>query len=525
MNGIAAYPRLYAAEEEMREGRLDAASALVIQHLRENRNEPRGLAMLGTLAMKTGALVQAEQFLRQALTVGGGSLEIQRELASVINQQERLAEALSAFSVLQQHIADPQIRAIKALILDKLGRNPDALKEHEALVSEFPDKPHHWIGYGHSLRAAARTDEAIAAYRRATEIDSEVGEAWWSLANVKSKVLTDADIEAMNEALRIAIDELNIVPIHFALGRAWHDRNEHAKAFHHFSEGNRLRAASINYSSDELTEEVDTVTRVFGSDFFAQEDEGGLTGPIPVFLISMPRSGSTLLEQMLDRHPDIEAVGELPYIRALVRSALEIHMLQGPIKVPELVQRMPPAQAKAFGQDYMHRASLHWREQSRYFIDKMPMNWSDVPFIRRILPQAKFIEIRRSAMDCCFSNYIHYFSRAHASSFSLRDIGRAFVDYARMMDHIGSVAPQVMHFVRYEELIEAPEPILKGALDYLGLPWNESLLRFHESDRIVRTPSAEQVRRPLNRQGIGAWRPYDQWLGPLRESLGPIAEA
>lgn len=525
MNGITAYPRLYAAEEEMRQGRLDAASSLVIQHLREHRNEPRGLALLGSLALQTGALVQAEQFLRQALAAGGPSLEVQRELASAINQQERLAEALSAFSVLQQHLPDPQIRAIKALILDKLGRNSDALKEHEGLVAAHPGKPQYWIGYGHSLRAAARTEEAIAAYRRATVIDSEIGEAWWSLANVKATVLTDEDIAAMNEALGIAIDDLNIVPIHFALGRAWHDRKEHSKAFHHFSEGNRLRAESIKYASGELTAEVDSVIRMFGSDFFAEDEQAGLEGPIPVFLISMPRSGSTLLEQMLDRHPDIEAVGELPYIRALLRSALEIYTVRGPIKVPELVERMPPAQAKAFGQDYMHRASLHWRERPRYFIDKMPMNWSDVPFIRRILPQAKFIEIRRSAMDCCFSNYIHYFSRAHASSFSLHDMGRAFIDYARMMDHIGSVAPQVMHFVRYEELIERPEPILKGALDYLGLPWNEDLLRFHESDRVVRTPSAEQVRRPLNRQGIGAWRPYEQWLGPLREVLGPLAEA
>jgi hypothetical protein len=185
---------------------------------------------------------------------------------------------------------------------------------------------------------------------------------------------------------------------------------------------------------------------------------------------------------------------------------------------------MDPAEARAFGQDYLHRASLHWRNPTRYFIDKMPMNWSDVPFIRRILPHAKFIEIRRPAMDCCFSNYMHYFSRAHASSFSLDHIGRAYVDYARMMDHIGSLAPETLYRVRYEELIERPEEVLRGVLGHLGLEWDEALLSFHESGRVVRTPSAEQVRRPLNREGMGTWEPYAQWLEPLREALGPLAD-
>ena len=227
---------------------------------------------------------------------------------------------------------------------------------------------------------------------------------------------------------------------------------------------------------------------------------------------------------MLDRHPDIEAVGELPYMRALVRSAVEIHTRRGAVKVPDIVENMGDAEADAFGQDYLNRASLHWRGPARYFIDKMPMNWSDVPFIRRILPQARFIEIRRPAMDCCFSNYIHYFSRAHASSFSLDHIGRAYADYARMMDHIGTLAPETLYRVRYEELIERPEEILRGALHHLGLEWNEALLSFHESGRVVRTPSAEQVRRPLNREGIGTWVPYSKWLGPLREALGPLAD-
>jgi tetratricopeptide (TPR) repeat protein len=525
-SGVAAYPRLSEAEKALTDGRLDAASAMVIRHLRENKNEPRGFALLGSIAFKTGALVQAEQFLRRAIALGSRSLEVQRELASVLHHQERLADALSAFSVLQQHMTGPEIRSAKALILDKLGRGPEALREHEELVTQNPNHPRMLMAYGNGLRWAGRNDEAIETFRRAVASDPEYGDAWWALANIKAKVLTDEDIATMKASLEIAIDERNIIPLHFALGRGLHDRHLYEDAFTHYETANRLRNETIKYKPEDLSAEVDQVMTLFDSDFFSQADQRGPTNdPTPVFLISMPRAGSTLLEQMLDQHPDIEAVGELPYVRAILRSALEIHTQRKPTTVPQLVREMNPQEARTYGQDYMHRASLHWKTRPRYFVDKMPMNWTEVPFIRRILPRARFIGIRRNAMDCCFSNYIHYFSRAHSSSFSLRGIGRAYVDYVRMMDHLSAVAPELIHNVSYEELIVEPEPILRKALDHLSLGWDPALLRFYESKRIVRTPSVEQVHRPLNRSGIGTWKPYEQWLGPLKEALGPLAEA
>jgi tetratricopeptide (TPR) repeat protein len=524
-NSVSAFPRLSEAERALAEDRLDAASGFVIQHLREHPREPRGVALLGSIAFKTGALVQAEQFLRQAISLGAGSFAVHRELASVMHHQERLADALSALSVLQQHSSDPQILGAKALVLDKLGRDEEALREHEKLVTIQADNPRRWVGYGNSLRWSGRNAEAIAAYRRATAIDPEHGDAWWALANIKAKVLTDEDIAAMNSALEIAVDLSNIIPIHFALGRAWHDRKQYEAAFHQFQTGNRLRSETINYDPADLSAEVDEIIRLFDSEFFdARERQASSDQPTPIFLISMPRAGSTLLEQMLDQHPDIEAVGELPYARALVRSALEIHTRRRPVTVPQMVMEMSAQEARAYGQDYMHRASLHWKRRARYFVDKMPMNWSEIPFIWRILPEARFIGIRRNAMDCCFSNYIHYFSRAHSSSFSLDAIGRAYVDHVRMMDHLRSVAPGLLDFIRYEDLIAEPEPVLRPVLDHLGLEWDPAVLKFYESDRVVRTPSVEQVHEPLNRKGLGTWKPYAEWLGPLREALGSLAD-
>ena len=275
---LAAYPRLTEAELELSEGRFDAASALVIQHLRENRNEPRGLALLGTIAMKQGALIQAERFLRQAMGLGLRSLDVQRTFAMVLNQQERLGEALQAFELLEPHVRDPQFRGLKGLILDKLGRNDEAIGHYEQLLAEDPDNTQFQIGYGHALRAAGRTADAISAYRRAVGVDAERGEAWWGLAAIKSKVLTDQDIGVMQQALESATDISNIIPLHFALGRALHDRERYEEAFEHYAEGNRLHASTINYRSEELTKEVDTFSRVFREEHFRKPPAFALEG-------------------------------------------------------------------------------------------------------------------------------------------------------------------------------------------------------------------------------------------------------
>lgn len=524
MTGVAAYPRLKEAELELSQGRLDAASALVIQHLRQHRNEPRGLALLGELAMKQGAFVQAERFLRQAMAAGLRSLEVQRSFAMVLKNQERLGEALEAFNLLEPHVRDSQFRGLKGLILDKLGRNDEAIRHYENLLADDRDNSQLLIAYGHVLRAAGRTDDAVAAYRQAVAVDIERGEAWWGLAAIKSKVLTDQDIETIRAALKAAVDINNIIPLNFALARALHDRERYEEAFEHYAEGNRLHASTINYKSEELTREVDTFSRLFREEHFRKPPAFRLDGPTPIFLISMPRAGSTLLEQMLDCHPAIEGVGELLYVRALLRTAMELYTNRGCSTVDEVVLALTDADKEAMGRDYLARAELHRRTDAPYFIDKMPMNWSDVLFIRELLPHAKFVEIRRDPMDCCFSNFTHCFSRAHAASSSLADMGKSYVDYVRLMDHFDEVATGLIHHVRYEALVDDPETQLRAVLAYLGLPWDEAVLTFHQSARTVRTPSAEQVRRPLNRDGMGAWRPYSQWLTPLVEALEPLKD-
>lgn len=520
-SSIKAFPRLTEAEELFQKGLNEQASFAVIQHLREHRDEPRGLALLGEIAIETGALVQGEQFLRRAISLGANAYEVQRNLASALLKQDRLNDALAAFTTLDSQFDDLNLTATRAQILDRLGRTAESIEVHEGVIADPRAEARHWIVYGHSLRFAGRTDEAIAVYRRVVNDDPERGEAWWGLADIKSKVLTDHDIEVMEREVARAVDILNVVPLHMALGRGWHDRGEHERAFGHWREGNRLRADLIRYNPDELTSEIEQFVQMTSREFLLSRQP--TRGPVPIFLVSLPRSGSTLLEQILGQHREIEAMGELPYIRALMRTLMEMRMRHAQITVPELISTLSEEESRELGTEYLRRAAEHRRTDAPYFIDKMPANWSDILFIAKILPQARFIEIRRDPMDCCFSNFTHHFGSAHAASFNLVHQGRSCRDYTRLMDYIHSIVPGYICDIRYEALIDDPEPVLLRALDYLGLDWDADLLRFYESDRSVRTPSAEQVRRPLNRQGIGTWKPYAAWLRPLIDTLGPLA--
>ena len=266
-HGVTGFPLLSEASGLMAANKFDQAARLTMEHLRQHPDEPRGLAQLGTIAMRLGALGQAEHFFRLSLRNGASAPEVKRNLASILNQQERLGDARAMFEALLQDGEDPALRVILAVILDKLGQTEEAMAMRERLVREAPDNPFYWIALGHSLRAAGRVDEAVKAYRAATEVDYECGEAWWGLASIKSRVFTDDDVAEMRRAIDIAIDARNSAPAHFALARALHDRGKFAEAFEHYAIGNRQRADSIGYDANELTAEVTEVERTVTAQF------------------------------------------------------------------------------------------------------------------------------------------------------------------------------------------------------------------------------------------------------------------
>lgn len=519
----AAKPLISQARHQFKEAEFERAAQSLIAHLRQRPGDGEALSLLGQTAMMLGALGQAEQFLRQAIAQGANGIDERRALVSVVNQQERLGEALALIEGFDGYETDTDLRAIRGGILNKLGRSDEAMAINTRLAADNPQRPQMWIAHGHDLRAAGQVDEAIAAYRQAIAAMPDFGDAWWGLASIKRPVLTDADVAAMHEMLALAVDVRNTAPLNFALARAYHDRARHADAFRHYSEGNRLRAEELRYDARELTGEVAESERTATADFLARMGSEPVGDARPVFIVSLPRSGSTLLEQMLAGHPQVEAAGELPYIPAILRTAMEMATRRGRVTVPQLVASLSADQAAAMGQDYLRRVSHHRKTDRPLFIDKLPHNWSNILFIRRILPQARFIDIRRPAMDCCFSNFTQSFTSAHAASFALEDVGQCYVDNVRLMAHFDRVAPGMIHHTDYATLVDDPRAEIGGVLGYLGLPWDAAILDFHQLGRVVRTPSSEQVRRPLNRDGIDVWRPYSPWLEPLRRVLGDLA--
>lgn len=517
--------QLARARELLDEQHAEQAAQLLMGHLRQHGKDPRALALLGRAAMQIGALRQAEAFVRQGIAGGVNDFDTRRLLSSILGQQDRPIEAIPMVEALFAESRDPSLGVTLAGHFDKIGRSEESRALYTTLAEENPGLPPAWISLGHCLRAAGEVDEAIAAYRRAIAIDEEFGEAWWGLASIKRRVFDERDIATMQASLRVAIDERNVAPLHFALARAHHDQGDYEQAFRHYEEGNRIRAESINYDKTELSEEIDETVALFDSAAIAAFPSEPLGPDRPTFIVSLPRSGSTLLEQILGSHPQVEPVGELSYIPSILRSFMELATRRGKITVPQAIRWMSDEQALAMGTDYLERAAVHRKTDHPVFLDKLPHNWSNILLIKRILPQARFIDIRRPAMDCCFSNFTQSFTRFHASSFTLTDMAQSYCDNVQLMDHLDRVAPGLVHHVDYTQLVEHPREQISGVLDYLGLAWDDAVLEFHKLDRVVRTPSSEQVRRPLNRDGMEVWRPYSQWLGPLREALGPLASA
>lgn len=499
------------------------AARSLVEYLRKAPGDPRALAKLGFVAMRLGALEQARQFLQQAISGGVRDFETRRNLASVLSQQECPEQAIPMFEQLTIERDEPGLRAVLAGILEKVGRSEESRRLYHELTRDNPANPALWVALGHGQRSAGNVDEAIDSYRQAIAADDGYGDAWWALASIKRKVFNECDIKTMQSALAIAIDPRNMAPLNFALARALHDRGEFEAAFRHYDAGNRQRAETLNYNADELTAEVDEVERVIDSSFFEGLPQGRQDEDVPIFIVSLPRSGSTLLEQMLGSHPSIEPVGELPYVPALLRTFMEMATRRGKVTVPRALMQLGPQQAEAFGQEYLRRAKLHRKTDRTLFVDKLPHNWNNILFIRRILPNAKFVDIRRPAMDCCFSNFTQSFTSAHPASFALEDVGRSYVDYVRLMTHLDRVAPGMVHHVDYTQLVENAREEVGKAIAFLDLPWDDKVLEFHQLERVVRTPSSEQVRRPLNRDGMEVWRPYSQWLDPLRNALGNLA--
>ncbi len=512
------------------EDRLPDAEGALRQRLREDATDVAAIRMLAEVAGRIGRYEDAEKLLSRALQLAPGFGAARANLATVYYKQNRFAEAAETLdAVLGDDPDNPAHANLRAAALGRIGGYDEALALYEELTRRFPDHAKLWMSYGHMLKTVGRQDDSIAAYRRALVADAGLGEIWWSLANLKT-IRFDADDRTAMEAALVAAepdaearadDRLHL---HFALGKAYDDVAEHEPAFRHYAAGNAIRSAQLGYRAAETGKAVDAVIAAFTSDVFASRADAGDPTPDPIFILGMPRAGSTLIEQILSCHSAIEGTMELPDIPALALGLGREAHDDGRRWIEALVDT-PAEQLAELGAAFLQRTAVQRKTGKPFYIDKLPNNWLYTAFIRLILPNAKIIDARRHPLDCCFSNFRQHYAKGQAFSYGLADIGGYYRDYVRLMAHIDSVEPGRVHRVIHEALLDDPEAEVRALLAFLDQPFEEACLAFHANARAVRTASSEQVRRPINRDGVDQWRPYDAWLGPLKQALGPVLDA
>jgi tetratricopeptide (TPR) repeat protein len=415
------------------------------------------------------------------------------------------------------------IAAQEADLLGLLGRHDEELAILDRLVSDNPTNPGLQLSVANALKTVGRRDEAIESARQALALRPGYGKAWWVLAELKTFAFSAEDVDAMEQAMAAPQSDADALHLQFALGRAYEQRGETERAFAAYAAGNTMVAAAMPPGFGRVTERIDRAIATFTPEFFAERDGFGAEAADPVFVVGLHRSGSTLIEQILGSHPLIEATAELPLINQLMRSVARDDSLPGDTPVAKL-GAIDAKYARALGAQYLERAGDYRTTTKPRFIDKMPANWRHIGFIRLILPNATIIDARRHPMAAGFSNFRQNYGAGAAWTYSLDGIGRYYRDYLRLMRHFEQVLPGKIHRVINEQLIDDFEPEVRRLLDFAGVEFEPACLEFHRSTRPVRSASAEQVRRPVNRDGVDQWRPFEPWLGPLRDALGDALE-
>ena len=508
-------PKLVEAAAALHSDRLDVAERILKPYLKEDPFDVRAIRMLAELAARVGRLKDSETLLRRALEIDPNFVAARTNLAMVLGRLGRPAEALELIDALFE--IDPDRLGnfnLKAATLGRLGDFDQALELYEAVLARAPNQPRVLLTYGHMLKTVGRTEESIAAYRRAIALTPELGDAWWSLANLKTVRFGEDDIAQMQQVLeREDLKDDDRFHLDFALGKALHDAGRHGEAFDHLAAGNALRRKYHPFSVGHFAQLVDRSIDVFSAELLSRP--GGCENADAIFIVGMPRAGSTLVEQILSSHSLVEGTSELPDMPAIAR---------GRGKYPASVEAMSDADRREAGEEYLRRASIQRRTKRPFFIDKLPNNWTFAPFIHFVLPNAKIVDARRHPLSCCFSNFRQHFARGQDFTYDLGDLGHYYAAYVKLMAHMDSVMPGRVHRVIYERMVDDTETEIRALLVYCGLEFEPQVLEFYKTERAVRTPSAEQVRRPIYREGTEEWRPYEPFLDPLKSALGPVLE-
>lgn len=488
--------------------------------LAEGQDDPDALTLMAWILEEDGRPEEATRFLRRAVAVDPNP-ERRLALASHLRRHGSPELAIEEIMALPESVrARGQAGLLYGRALGELGKHAEEIANYRQMLGLEPHNARIWLCLGHALRNADRSDEAVAAFHRAIEHEPTFGGAYWALASSTSYAFTDEELSRMRDMVTRPLPLEDALHIHFALGRAYEAAGQYGSSFRHYFAGNGLRAKTLDPSRVGITSKVDDLVQHCSGEIFGHAAGAGCPAADPIFIVGLHRSGSTLVEQILGSHPLIEATGELKVMHSLARR------LQGSATrtFGEAIAALDRSELVSIGEEYLERTKAFRRTDRPFFTDKLPGNWINIPLIRLALPRAKIIDARRHPMACGFSNFKQNYAAGVAHSYSLLWFGEFYRDYWRFMRHLHEQQTDAVHTVINEQLVEDPQREIRKLLDYVGVPPAQSCFEFHRNDRVVRTPSAEQVRRPLSPEGIDRWRSYEPWLGTLQSALGDCLE-
>ena len=513
-------PELLASFDLLHEGRLIRAEQLCRAFMQKNPQHIEGMRILAEIALRHGVLEDAEFLLESAVEFDPEHRQARIDYVQILSRRQRFQKAVDeAKSLLERSPDNPQLKSLYAIQCMQLGDFETALDLFEQVLQRVPHDPVTHVSKGHALKTGGQTDAAIAAYKSALEVQPLYCDAWYSLSNLKLYRFDRQEIDAM-----LALHEhpflsgQDRVYLQFALGKAFEDEQNYERSFHHYAKGNAIKRAQLRYRAEGTTQECDDQITACSRELF--ERSTGCTDGDPIFIVGLPRAGSTLLEQILSSHSQVDGTLELPNILSISGKLRRLGQRKDNRQYPFNLADLSEGQLLALGEEYIRDTRIH-RQDAPFFIDKMPNNFRHIGLIKLILPNAKIIDARRSPMSCCFSGFKQLFAEGQMFSYDLEDIAAYYRDYVRLMHHWDSVLPGFVLKVQHEDVVADLETVVRRMLDFCGLPFETSCLEFHKTERNVRTPSSEQVRQPIYSDALEQWKHYEPWLEPLKHALGP----
>jgi tetratricopeptide (TPR) repeat protein len=511
----------------IQEGKIAKAETLCRAFLQREGHNVEAMRLLAEIGLRFNAYDEAEFLLESAKLLEPDNVSAHYDYAKVLRKRQKFEQALAeAVELRAKERGNPEFEMLFANENLAVGNFDEAMDAYQALLESMPNNPGINLTYGHALKTVGRHEEAVAAYRQAYQVRRDYGDAFWSLANLKTYRFTDGELAQMRE--QEALSSITLADRYhlcFALGKALEDRGDYQESFTYYETGNRLKREELKYDPQRLEDEMLRQRTHVTAELLAKFKGAGCPATDPIFIVGLPRAGSTLLEQILASHSQVEGTMELPNILALSHRLDHRIMRNDEPEYPANLGELTHQELAEFGEAFIADTRIYRKEGTPFFIDKMPNNFRHIGLIHLILPNAKIIDARRSAMGCCFSGFKQLFAEGQEFTYGLQEVGRYYRDYVKLMDHWDTVLPGKILRVRYEEVVADLETQVRRLLDYCGLPFEDACINFHQTERAVRTASSEQVRQPIFKSGVDQWENFSPYLDPLRATLGPVLVA